>query len=99
MPSYLTDEDLAAYMQQFEDIVAASYYDMHRKLRFDIMFHSETFNSIPNWLSLEGCWKEASLLALWGDWSSHCNLPGEEIPIENAHITEPQLTYATTSTK
>ena len=47
VPSYLIDDNLAAYMLQFGDIASTSHDGMHWEWSFDIMFDSKTF-LIPN---------------------------------------------------
>ena len=53
-PSFLRDAKLAAYMLQFSDIVSATHDGMRGEWRFDIMLDVKTFNSVPNWLEVEG---------------------------------------------
>ena len=59
LPSYLIDENLAAYMLQFGYIVSVSHDIMHGEWRYDIMIGNKIFYTIPNWL-----WKSVGCLLL-----------------------------------
>ena len=87
VPGYFFDENIAAYMMQYGEIIDVSHDSMRGEWRFDLMIDHKTFHSIPNWLDLDGrklpiivngrkpaCWR----------WKSGRKMPGEESPCERA---------------
>jgi len=88
VPSYLIDENLAGYFMKYGDLVAARHDGMRGEWSFDIMLSKTAFDSVPNFLDLEG--RRLSVIvtgrkpACWncfktGHLSSNC--PGKKAPV------------------